>query len=150
MEFSYRLTGTGWSEGRLSDEHASATLTASYLGDTLGGLLKAVSALLQGTQQARCSWVQEPGESRWIFDRAGAQVRLRVLAFHDAEFPEPDDRGRVVFETTAPLLELANAVARGAQRVLDEYGKDGYRELWSAHPFPCGQLDLIQTYLAHG
>ena len=37
----------------------------------------------------------------------------------------PDDRGRVVFETTAPLRELANAVACGAQMVLDEYGKAG-------------------------
>ena len=150
MEFSYRLTGAGWSEGRLSDGHSSVTLTASHLGDALGVLLNAVSALLEGAQQARCSWVQEPGESRWILDRAGSQVRLRVLAFHDAEFPEPDDRGRVVFETTAPLGELADAVARGAQEVLGEYGEDGYLELWREHAFPVSPLELIQAHLADG
>ena len=75
-------------------------------------------------------------------------MRLRVLAFHDAELPEPDDQGRVVFKTTAPLRELANAVACGAQRVLDEYGEDGYLELWREHPSPVGHLELIQAHLA--
>ena len=149
MEFTYRLTGAGWSEARLADGSSSVTLAASYVGDALGGLLKAVAALLEGAQHARCSWAQEPGESRWIFDRAGSEVRLLVLAFHHAEFPEPDDTGRAVFESAGSLREMAEAIAGGAQEVLDEYGEDGYLEVWGEHPFPVGQLELIQAHLAH-
>ena len=71
-----------------------------------------------------------------------------MLAFHDAEFPEPDDRGRVMFESTVPLREMAEAVAGGAQEVLDDYGEDGYRALWVEFPFPVSHLELIQAHLA--
>ena len=148
VEFTYRLTSTGWSEGRLEDRHASVTVTASYLNDALGVFLQAIAALLDGAQHARCSWVQEPGESRWLFYRASSEVRLRLLGFRDAESPEPDDRGRLVFETAVPLRELAEAVASGAQKVLDDYGEDGYLELWAAEPFPVGHLQRIQAHLA--
>ena len=32
MEFSYRLTGTGWSEARIADDQSHATLTALAAG----------------------------------------------------------------------------------------------------------------------
>lgn len=148
VEFGYRLTGTGWSEARLTDGPSSVTITASYLGDAIGELLEAVGVLLDGAEQARCSWAEEPGEYRWIFDRAGSDVRLRVLAFPDDDPLEPDDRGQVVFESTAPLREIADAIARGAQNVLDEYGEDEYLRRWVQHPFPVGHLELIQAHLA--
>lgn len=148
MEFTYRLTGTGWSEARLEDRSSSATITASYLEDALGDLLEAVGVLLEGAQEARCSWAEEPGEYRWLFDRADSDVRLRVLAFRDLYSPESDDRGHVVFETKTPLREMAEAVADGAQRVLDEYGEAEYQRRWVEHPFPIGHLELIRAHLA--
>ena len=147
MEFGYRLTGTGWSEARLGDGPCSVRITASYLGDALGELLEAVGVLLEGAEQARCSWAEEPGEYRWIFDRAGSDVRLRVLALPDDDPRKPDDRGQVVFDSTAPLREIADAIADGAQKVLDEYGEDEYLRLWAQHPFPLRHLELIQAHL---
>lgn len=38
MEFSYRLTGTGWAEAWVADGSITATITASYLEDALGEL----------------------------------------------------------------------------------------------------------------
>ena len=147
MEFGYRLTGTGWSEARLEDGPSSVTITASYLGDALGELLAAVEVLLEGAEQASCSWAEQPGEYRWIFDRAGSDVRLRVLALPNDDPRETDDRGQVVFESTAPVREIAGAIANGAQKVLDEYGEDEYLRLWAQHPFPLRHLELIQAHL---
>ena len=106
MEFGYRLTGTGWSEARLGDGPCSVRITASYLGDALGELLEAVGVLLEGAEQARCSWAEEPGEYRWIFDRAGSDVRLRVLD----EYGE-DEYLRLWAQNPFPLrhLELIQA-----------------------------------------
>jgi len=148
VDFAYRLTGTGWSEARLADGRSSVTITASYLGDALGELLEAIGVLLGGGEQARCSWEEEPGEDRWLFDRAGSDVRLRVLAFPDGDPLESDDRGQVIFESTVPLREIASAIASGAQTVLDEHGQDGYLRRWVEHPFPVGHLRMIQANLA--
>src|SRR5664279_1329088 len=147
VEFHYRLTGTGWSEARLADDRGSATITASYLSDALGELLEAVGLLLEGAPAARCSWDEEPGEYRWIFDRDEETVRLRVLGFRGLWGNEPDERGSTVFETVQTLRALASAIAAGAQTVLDEYGEEGYKAKWIEHSFPTGHLATIREKL---
>src|SRR5688572_1839754 len=123
MEFSYQLTGVGWADATVADSVRSAVITASYSTDALGDLLQAVGVLLEGGGEARCSWDTEPAEFRWIFRRAGDEVRLGVLFFGDIEWdengsPGPDEEGEVIFATRQPLLTLASAVANGATDVL--------------------------------
>lgn len=148
VEFSYRLTGTGWAEARVEDDTSWATITASYLGDALGDLLEAVGVLLEGAEQARCSWEEEPGEYRWIWERTGSDVYLRILALRD-NFPrQPDELGTLVFETRQPLRALASAMAAGAQALLDDLGEEEYLRRWVDHPFPTAHLFLIKDRLA--
>ena len=149
MEFSYRLTGTGWAEARIADESAWATITASYLEDALGDLLEAVGVLLEGATAARCSWEEEPGEFRWLFDRDESLVRLRILGFRDLYSQEPDESGDLVFQTEQPLGTLAQSIADGAQAVLDEYGEEEYLNKWVDHPFPTEHLAMIRARIAH-
>lgn len=148
MEFTYRLTGTGWAEATLSAESSSATITASYLNDALGVLLEAVGLVLEGADQARCSWEKEPGEYRWIFERGDPDVHLRVLAFRDVHSRAPDEDGVAVFETTQPVRKMAAAIADGAQAVLDEYGEQEYVRRWVESPFPVRHLEMIRAHLA--
>lgn len=110
-------------------------------------LLEAVGLLLDGADQARCSWEDEPGEHRWLFDAADSAVHLRVLDFQDMYPQEPDANGVVIFESTLPLREMARAIADGAQAVLDEHGETEYLRRWVEHPFPRGHLDMIQAEL---
>ena len=147
VEFSYRLTGRGWSLAEIADGQASATLGASYLTDALGDLLEAVLRLFADYDSARCSWQQEPGEFRWIFDRDGQEVRVRILKFPDAMATAPDGEGSLVFETAQPLAALGRAIADGARRTLSEYGEDGYLASWVQHPFPTRYLDLLTERL---
>jgi hypothetical protein len=139
--------GRGLGRGASVGPVSSATITASYLEDALGVLLEAVGVVLEGADEARCSWEEEPGEYRWIFERAGSDVHLRVLAFRDVYTRDPDGEGVVVFETRQPLREMATAVADGAQAVLDEYGADEYRRRWVDFPFPLGHLEVIRAHL---
>lgn len=77
--FTYRLTGEGWSEARLTIGAASTPLSASYLDDALGDLV-AAAVLLPGAESTiRLSWAEEPGEFRWVLDRSGDQLAVRVL-----------------------------------------------------------------------
>ncbi len=147
LEFTYRVTGKGWSRARIADEHAWVELTASYLSDALGDLLEAVGWILEGAAEARCSWQEEPGEYRWIFTREGSDVRLRILAFADQMVMQPDDEGQLVFETVQPESVLAATIADGAQAVLAEMGETAYLAEWIDAPFPTAHLEMIRERL---
>jgi hypothetical protein len=147
MDFTYRLVGTGWAEASISDGMATATITASYLEDALGVLLKALSSLLDGAPEAQCSWEEEPGEYRWVFENSETDVHLRILSFPDIHPHKPDHQGVVVFETRQPLRGIAESIADGAEAVLDRYGEEDYLRLWVDSPFPTGQLEKVQERL---
>ena len=146
MQFAYRLVGTGWAEADVGDGTATATLTASYLGDALGDLLYAIWRLLEGDAETRCSWAEEPGEYRWIMQRDGDYVHLRVLEFMSTHPPRPDEAGRLVFESHPEVRALARAIALGASRTLEEHGEQGYKGMWGS-PFPTKTLELIRDAL---
>jgi hypothetical protein len=144
VEFSFRLTGTGWAEGRIAVGDSFATPTASYLSDALGDLIRAVRALLEGAEDARASWEEEPGEYRWVFQRSGSEVRMRLLAFPDVYDDGPDEDGQALLDVTCLVTDLALAVASGAQRVLDQLGPDEYQQRWVEHPFPTDDLTALE------
>lgn len=149
VAFTYRLVGTGWSAASLKVGEDEVELTASYLGDALGELLEGMVALIDGQSPVRVSWEEEPGEYRFVFDRAGADVRVRVVGFEDTwQVPKPDEEGEQLFDATCPLSALLAAVAAGARRVLDEFGVDGYRAKWVEHDFPLAALQVVEHAVA--
>ena len=127
-----------------------ATPTASYLSDALGDLIRAVRALLEGAENARASWEEEPGEYRWVFQRSGSEVRIRLLDFADVHDQAPDEDGEVLLDATCALRDLGLAVATGAQGVLDELGTAGYLARWELHPFPTDDLAALEQLVARG
>lgn len=145
VQFSYRVVGTGWSEGSLRIGDQRAEMTASYLGDALGELLDALVSLTAGETSAEVSWEEEPGEFRFIFTLDGRQVRTRVLEFDD-DFPErkPEADGALLLDAACPLDALLGAVAAGTRQVLDEMGTDEYRARWVEHDFPLAQLHTLE------
>jgi hypothetical protein len=145
VDFSYRLTGTGWAEARLSDGDHSVALSASYLSDALGELLLAIACLQEGAQDAECFWEEEPGEYRWLLRRDGDSVVVTVVAFDDCWPHLPIDDREVVFTTRASLKEVATAVVTGCRAVLDDWGEEGYLKKWVEHPFPTELLEIVSA-----
>lgn len=146
VAFNYRLIpGTvGWSEAQLQVGQASASLTASDIGDALGDLVRAALALARGAEDARVSWAEEPGEFRWILTRTGQDLMVRVLWFDDGPWSDkPDEHGREVLTATCHLQPFCAALAQGAERVRDEHGETGYREMWDFADFPSQELDAL-------
>jgi hypothetical protein len=45
---------------------------------------------------------------------------------------------------------MAEAIAGGAQAVLDEQGQDDYLRRWVEFPFPIGHLQMIRAQLPPG
>jgi len=144
IAFTYRLVEAGWSEARLAFGDRWVELSASYLEDALGDLLSAVQSVRDGADHARASWAEEPGEFRWLFDRDGGMVEVRVLWFDDQLDHLPDDAGDERIVGRVALDELVAAIAAGAREVLERHGEQGYRERWIEHPFPVAQLQRLE------
>lgn len=147
VEFEYRLTGVGWSEASLKIHAVSTTLTASYLDDPLGDLIAAVAALPRATSTVRASWAEEPGEFRWVLDRRGDELSVRVLWFDDLRGRAADGDGALRLEATCSVTAFCRAIAAGARAVLEEWGEAGYRKRWREHDFPVALLADLERAL---
>jgi hypothetical protein len=147
VKFSYKLTGTGWAEATIADGSAQVVLRTSYLSDALNDLLLAIGSLLEGALHAECSWLEEPGEWRWIFDLASTQVSLHILGFDDGWPRQPEDQGTLVFQTAESVYDLARAIVEGVEAVLAEYGLEEYERRWHEYPFPTQALSLVKERL---
>lgn len=156
MEFTFILEGAGWAKARLQSGEKLADVTASYLSDALGDLLRAVGKLISGSSEERSSWEEEPGEFRWIFNATEDRTTLRVIWFNSRWHPIfddygrltrhdelPDDRGQTVFETQEPLVDVVRGIEAGAPAVLREHGRAGYREAWGSGGFPAVELGIL-------
>jgi hypothetical protein len=147
VTFWYRLAGKGWSEAGIFDGVEQALLTASYLSDGLTELVDAVNALLQGREESRCAWQEEPGEYRWIFARRGDHLKIDIRWFGDTFSTESDERGQPVFSSECSLLRFAMQLRDQLATLIEEHGADGYQRQWGM-PFPREEYRRLQELLA--
>ena len=148
VQFSYELTGSGWSECTLRIDGHVASVTASYLSDALADLASATAAALRGHPRAVASFAEEPGEYRWILEpRPAGRVRIRVLEFPEFWGHEPDEKGSVLLDAECRLRTFAGAVVSELQRLLAQFGREGYKDRWIEHDFPFDQMVAIQELL---
>ena len=162
--FSYVLTGAGWARADLHTRAGHTSISASYLSDALGQLLRAVDAVLGGAEHAEARWQEEPGQFRWVFHREEYNVRLEISAESGTSGiwfgPEFDsDRERLDRPTGASthwvLIEsvidtsavIARAITDGAEDTLIALGEFGYWAAWRAHAFPMSTLRSLQAEL---
>lgn len=112
----------------------------------LGDLLRATAVLDRARSTVRVSWADEPGEFRWVLDRSGDNLTVRVLWFGSLWGRHPDESGEVLLDASTSVGAFRRAIAAGARAVLDECGEDGYRAKWARHGFPTSALrELART-----
>lgn len=135
MAFTFSVTsrGPGTITAELADDVACGQITASFLSDALGDLARVVIGMLRGAPHARCAWQEEPGEYRWVLERAGEHIRLRILWFPQTFSKQLDEAGRLVFATTCTLAGFAGQLKSQLERPLDEHGIEGYQEPYGTY-----------------
>jgi hypothetical protein len=147
LTFRYRLVGIGWSVAEISDGVNQASLTASYLSDALGDLVRVVLSLLHGAGEGVCSWLEEPGEYRWRFRRVGDELEIQIFWYEDWYELVPDKTGRLHFSTRRSLCQFASRLEAALKRLLEEYGLEGYRQKWVEHDFPNRELSQLTEFV---
>jgi hypothetical protein len=148
LAIDYRLSGTGWAECTLSDESSSCELTASYLSDALHNLVTAATAVLCGFSQTTFRFDEEPGEYRWIISSPRInEIQIEIREFDQLWGDQPNESGRLLFQTVCLPETFARAVAKAAEKLLEKHGEVGYRDQWAEHPFPAKQLAVLHDQL---
>lgn len=146
VSIAYNLTGPGWAECDIQIDEQCAHVTASYLSDAFGDLLRAAVGLMNGSEEETASFAAEPGEYRWRLWRTDPdKVRICILGLDELWGNQPDDEGETLLEVECGLRVFAGAVLSASQRVLQEYGLQGYKSKWAKHDFPLE----IQHQLQH-
>jgi hypothetical protein len=147
----YNLFGVGWAECFLTIGNSNIRLTASYLSHALADLLQAVVDLLHGHRETVASFADEPGEYRWRLQRVDENtVSIRIIELDDLWQNKPDEEGSVIFEAQCRMRTFAGAVLSASQRVLAEYGLEGYRERWANDDFPLELHNELKQLLRRG
>lgn len=120
----------------------------SYLSDALGDLARAVRGLLRGMPEATFSFLDEPGEHRFILRRNGDTVGVTVYWFEDDGANL--QHGELALTAECSVGELATATINCLRKVLDTHGEAGYRERWQEHNFPTQEYrDLLELRREH-
>jgi hypothetical protein len=146
VSFWYRLLGAGTGRAWLSDGQQDAQFFTTYLSDPLGDLTRALITLLQGAAKARCAWADEPGEWRWLFERHGDELDIRILRFEDTFSNALDEQGAPHYSTRCKLLRLAVQVREQMRQILEEVGLDGYLEEWG-YDFPLAEYERLNSLI---
>jgi hypothetical protein len=142
---TYTLVGRGWADCTVEVDGRAAHLTASYLSDALGDLIRSMSDLLRGDAESTVSFADEPGEYRWRLKRHPPdRVALRITRL--TRWGSGED-GEVVLKGECRLRTLAGAVLAAAQQVIREHGEEGYLRIWVNHPFPVEQHAELKRLL---
>jgi ankyrin repeat protein len=143
----FRLSGYGWLDASLGACGTTVPMRVSDLSDALGDLTRRTLALLQGADEARCSWEDEPGEYRWVLTRRGDLLDLALLRFGDIAAETPDEEGTRLFNGQCELPWFAAQLQGQLQQLLDELGQAGYGQRWG-HGFPMREFEQLTQRVA--
>jgi hypothetical protein len=141
ISIDYQLGEHGWSEFRLTVGDASVVVGPfGYCSDALGDLVRAALMIATSGFTVEVLFDGEPREWRLM---AGAyydtsrwtDFRLRVT-----------DQGANIFEVPCSADAFVRAVLKAAQAIWDEYGADGYDDVWGGpQGFPLRALSALKT-----
>ena len=101
----------------ISGDEGTLEVWPSEIWDPMASLTEAVSLLLNGAERAEARWQDEPGEYRWLFERDGERVTVRILRFRDTHSRKLNADGKLLFRTTCRLAELAGQVMSQLDRL---------------------------------
>lgn len=141
IRITWSLGAHGWAQCTLEDHHAQVELIASYITDAPEELLTAVARLVAGETETRAQFEAEPTAYRWIFYREGDDAWVRVLELRDGS--DHDNRGTEIWSSQLAVDELARAVIRCFDQLVQTHDESAYRGKWGEH-FPRTELEALR------
>lgn len=153
FSFTYRLWGTGWATMMVAEGDVSREMTISYIGPDINDLLWAAGDLLAGRKMEReVKFEGEESDHHWKLKRVGDDVVVRILSVIEIEWDEASDedpvKDRWEHEFTMPARHFGRQVLFAFDRMIDEFGEEGYRKKWLREMLGQGRVDEARRLVA--
>lgn len=144
LKITYKLRGAGWADCDVTDGTQVVALSASYLSDALGALAQATTDIVKGEMSAIASFLEEPGEYRWVLTRNDDRVTVEIFEFAGFGDVNPSG-GKVIFKSDITVEEFKKSVVDCLETVLNTYTLEEYKEKWVRHEFPMEALEDLKN-----
>jgi hypothetical protein len=147
--FEWELHNAGWATATIHTEPDTEPLsmTVSYLYDSLRELARALLAIDAGAKEVAVPLLAEPGEHHLVLqrldeDRIGWEARWYTAWVTGGRASR--DNYELVGRGDVRWRTFRGAIVSELQRLLCDYGEDGYRERWVNDPFPLEELRRLE------
>lgn len=143
MKFSidYKLHEHGWAEVFLSDGSETIDSAVTYLHDSLLELAQMAISIRAGYKEARCVFMDEPGELQFLIKVHGENANYEARWYkdwaswgmgHESEF-------EVLLKGVCPSKRIVQQITEVLWRIHQDIGVEKYKELWVEHEFPIAE-----------
>lgn len=146
FKFSLKLIGRGWTKATITNGSEEISVTGTYLSDAIRDFIMVITTIVEGAENVTCSWQEEPGQYRWLISRRDGSIELSILWYDKAFSHQRNEDGQQIFSCTADLRRFGKSVQRELDRMVYEYGVEGYKRTWN-YDFPLRELDRLRTAL---
>jgi hypothetical protein len=101
---------------------------------------------MSGEGSAVCEFYEEPGLYSWDLNssKEGLQIGIR---WNPDDEPIEGGQGELVLDMKCHLVDFAGLVLREMDRLLEDWGENGYASRWG-FPYPQKQVALLRGRLA--
>lgn len=149
LSISYKLVGSGWAECDIFVDGKTVTITASYLGDAFGEITRATLEIAKGAKLQYAIFPEEPGEFRWkLVRKRGKDLEVEILWFEEWNFfRKEDEKGKRILEFECSIEQFVRRIVICLSEVLNNYGVEGYKEMWVEHGFPMKDYEELRKVL---
>lgn len=137
VHFGFFPTGGGWARIVAATRAASTDHLASYYAyDQLGELAELGIAMLRGEASATMTFWDEPGELRVSARADGGDIVVELHSSDGDYYGGPGDQAALELSVRCARIDLAAAILRCLDGVIERYAVDTYFDLWRMTPFP--------------
>ncbi|MFT3675466.1 MAG: hypothetical protein QM781_06165 [Chitinophagaceae bacterium] len=152
LQFTYILCGAGWADAMICAEDSRHEIPVSYLHDTLCELVSGMNQILGDEKESvDIHFVDEPGEHKVVLRALGSDD-ISLELFYSQAWSNLSESNAItydlIFSTTSSKKHFAHLVLAVLENILEQYGKQGYREQWVNHDFPSEEYQKLKFRLS--
>lgn len=146
IEIEYKIVGSGWANGKISNGKKRKKFAISYLKDSLKELAESAIEIREKDFKS-VVFMEEPGEHVLILNRKDEnKIDYELRWYKDWWSWNLIDENNFesVFKGETTVPKYINQVRNVLNGIMTELGPNEYRQKWIEHDFPIAEYEKLK------